>query len=238
MSTDRLVETRAQIEAGRFRLTPDAQRAVLSRVDDLITAVGDADRALARHPQPAVGEAAAKTAYVYYLSGHGWKRFLSGDDTVGAADAIQSAVSDSISLILPQLEHALSARTTSIVKRSESSWSLTCSACGGDAVSFTKSRTGPESPEQLVVSSLSPVTVFRPVAGPRMLDLIALLNAGNAADVVQYMKETQPAGCDACCPVCNRVYCREHTAVEAQWSGSWHEATYATCPLGHEREIE
>ena len=125
-----------------------------------------------------------------------------------------------------------------IVRRDEPDFSLTCLVCGADAVTFRRSHVGAESPEQLVVSSLSPVTVFRPIAGPRMSDLIVLLDKGDAAAVIGHMIQTQPVGCDAWCPTCAGVYCKEHTAIEAQWSGSWHEATYATCPLGHEREIE
>ena len=71
-----------------------------------------------------------------------------------------------------------------------------------------------------------------------MQDLVKLLEDGNATGVVDYLRVTQPGGCDAHCGQCNLVFCKDHYAVEAQWSGSWHEATYATCPLGHEREID
>ena len=239
MPADRLREVRDQVAGGHYSLTPETQRAIVERVDGLVGAITAADRALAKVPDPAVAEAAAKTAHVFYISGHGWRRFLA--ETAEAARAgteIESALRESISLMLPQLEHAFAGRTTAILKRSPQIWCLTCAVCGGEAVTFSRTRIGPDAPEQLVVSSVSPVTVFRPVSGPRMLDLIKLLEAGDAASLLKHMKETQAAGCDAYCQQCDRVYCKEHTAIEAQWTGSWHDATWATCALGHEREIE
>ena len=239
MSAERLRELRQQVAGGHFALTPETQRAIVDRVDDFVGAITAADRALAKVPDPAIAEAAAKTAHLFYISGHGWRRFLAEtEESARAGTEIESALRESISLMLPQLEHAFAGRTTTIVKRSALAWSLTCAVCDGEAVTFTRTRIGPDAPEQLVVSSVSPVTVFRPVSGPRMLDLIKLLEGGDAASLLRHMKETQAAGCDAYCPQCDRVYCKEHTAIEAQWTGSWHEATWATCALGHEREIE
>jgi hypothetical protein len=239
VSADGLRKVREQIESGQFTLTPDAQRAVLARTGDLIDAVEAAGRALSTVPLQTVPEAAAKIVYLFYLSGHGWRRLLAASaESASAGAAIQAALQASMSLLVPQLAHALATRTTALVKQGNATWSLTCAVCDGDAVTFTRTRTGPQAPEQLVTTSLSPVTEFRSITGPRMADLIALLEAGDVPTLVRHMVETQPAGCDAWCSTCSRVYCRDHTAIEAQWSGSWHEATYATCPLGHERVIE
>ena len=239
MPADRLREARDQVVAGQFSLAADMQGAVLARIDDLVEDISAADRALERLPHSAVAEAAARLAHVFYISGHSWHRYLAESAaSARAGNAIASALRKDVEPVVARLAQTLTASTVRVARRGEAHYALTCLACGADAVTFTRARMSAESPEQLVVSSLSPVTVFRSIAGPRMADLEALLERGDASVVVGYLKETQPAGCDACCPVCGGTYCKAHTAVEAQWSGSWHEATYATCPLGHERAIE
>ena len=56
---------------------------------------------------------------------------------------------------------------------------LTCAACATDAVTFTVTRGADGKAQQVVMSSDSPVTVFRSLAGPGMQDLLALLEAGD-----------------------------------------------------------
>lgn len=239
MPPDQLHDVHRQVESGAIAVPAGMQHAVLGRIDDFIEDIAGADRALAELPQPAIAAAAAHVAHLFYISGHGWKKYLSGSaESARAGIAIGLALRDSVAPVLTRLEAAIDISATRVVKRPGPAYALTCSVCGADAVTFSTTRTGPEAPQQLVVSSLSPVTVFRPIAGPRMGDLLALLDGGDATEVIKYMTVTQPAGCDACCPTCGGVYCKEHTAIEAQWAGSWHEATYATCPLGHEREVE
>ena len=241
MPPERLRDVRQQVESGQFALTPDMQRAVLERVDDIIKDIEAAELAFQYKGKPDLTDAASRTAHLFYISGHGWRRFLTASaESARAGIAIGLAVRDSVAPVLAQLVASVDVSKTTLVRRghtSDASYTLTCCVCGGDAVTFARTRTGPEAPEQVVLSSISPVTVFRSIAGPRMIDLLALLEGGNAGEVIKYLAITQPAGCDACCPMCEGVYCKAHTAVEAQWTGSWHEATYATCPLGHEREI-
>jgi hypothetical protein len=215
------------------------QQAVMARVDDLIEAVTAAERALAKLPQPSVSDAAAKMAYLFYASGHGWRRYLAESAASAAAGmAISDALKDTIAPVLTILEQEIAARPAAQIQARDGTWAIPCAACGADAVTMTRTRVSPVLPEQLVLSSLSPVTVFRPVTGPRMDDIITMLGAGDVTTVVRHICETQPGGCDARCPTCERVYCKAHYAIEAQWSGSWHEATYATCPLRHEHEID
>ena len=240
MPAEALKGVRARVEAGQFAVPPDMQRAILARVDDLITALTAADRALSKLPESAVSEAAAKMAYLFYISGHGWRRYVSETkESAAAGSAVSDAVLAGVTMIVSDLSRAIDARAaTNVVRHTDLQFALTCAACGGDAVTFVRSRVSPSAPEQVVVSSMSPVTVFRPIAGPRIQDLVQLLEAADAAGVVDYLRVTQPGGCDAYCTQCSRVFCKEHYAIEAQWSGSWHEATYATCPVGHEREID
>lgn len=240
MSGRMLKAVRARVQSGELALQSDLQAAVAGRIDDLLDAITASDRALSRVPQSDVAAAAGKLAYVFYISGHGWRRYLAESaQASGAGAVIQEALRADIAGIVHRLDSALTARKTAPVsRRGTATFGLPCAACTGDAVTLTLTSTSPVAPEQLVVSSLSPVTVFRPVAGPRMRDVIPLLEAGDALAVVTHLRETQPAGCDAYCDACARLFCREHCAVEAQWSGSWHEATFVTCPLGHEHEID
>jgi hypothetical protein len=220
---------------------PDGQftPAILSRLDDLIEAITDADRALARLPHPSMSDAAAKMAHLFYVSGRGWRRYLAESPYASRSEEVRRAVMSSAAPVLEVLERMLASREPlNVTQRGGGGYGLPCAACGSDAVTITLTRVSPATSEQIVVSSLSPVTVFRPMTGPRMQDLIKLLNAGDVAAVVKHLRETQAGGCDAYCEPCDRLYCKSHYAVEAQWSGSWHEATYATCPLGHEHEID
>jgi hypothetical protein len=240
VAAEQLRAIRQEIDAGRFAVDADTQRAILARVDDMIEALESADRALSRLPQPAVSDAAAKLAYLFYVSGRGWKRYLSdGLKEAAPISELMVATRASAEPILATLTQAFIAHDRlPVTKKSATSYALPCAACGADAVTMTLTKITTTSAEQMVVSSLSPVTVFRPMTGPRMADLIAQLNAGVVEWVIKHLRETQAGGCDAWCEQCDRLYCKAHYAVEAQWSGSWHEATYATCPLGHEHEID
>lgn len=240
MQADALRAVRQEIESGQFGLDATLQRAIVARVDDLADAIDAAERALGKLPQPEIAEAAARLAYLFYASGRGWRRYLAGSSAATEAGVrVRAAMQACADPVIASLAIALATRPAlPVVRHSASTYALPCAACGADAVTLTRTRVSPTVPEQLVVSSLSPVTVFRPVAGPRMDDLIKLLDAGNCAAVIAHMRAAFPAGCDAHCAVCDRVYCKSHVAIEAQWSGSWHEATYVTCSLGHEAEIE
>ncbi|MBM4193809.1 MAG: hypothetical protein FJ202_05440 [Gemmatimonadetes bacterium] len=223
-------------------MVPDAiaRTAIVSRLDDIIAAISGADRALDKLPRADIAEAARLTANAYYIGGRSWRRQLAESDIPAATlMAVHEESTRAIEPMVRELERLLvAANHTTIRRDGELEFVITCAVCGGEAVTFSRARAHTDSPIQLVVSSLSPVTVFRPIAGPRMKDLVSLLERGNAGAVIAHLKETQPGGCDAHCPTCDRVYCRTHYAVEAQWSGSWHEATHATCPVGHDHEVD
>jgi hypothetical protein len=238
--TDPLRSVREELATGDLGVDADTQRAVVARVDDLIEAIESADSAMSKLPHPSVSDAAAKMAHVFYASGRGWKRYLAENALPSAqADRLQAAIHASAEPVLTLMKRLLSQREVGrVTRRGDGAYGLPCSACGADAVTLSLTRETPGVAQQLVVSSLSPVTVFRPMTGPRMLDVIKLLDAGVVEVVVKHLRETQPGGCDAWCDVCHRIYCKTHFAIEAQWSGSWHEATYVTCPLGHEHEID
>jgi hypothetical protein len=213
--------------------------AILARITDQIEAIEAADRALMKMPHGSMADAAAKMAHLFYLSGRGWRRYLGESAFANRTDDLRAAMLASAKVVLDDLAKMLMEREPMrVTQRGGGGYGLPCAACGSDAVTINSTRVSPALADQLVISSLSPVTVFRPMTGPRMKDVVELLEAGVVAAVVQHLRQTQPGGCDAWCEVCDRIYCKSHYAVEAQWTGSWHEATYATCPLGHEHEID
>lgn len=239
MTIEALSRVRELVVAGKYDLDMDTAQAVIARVDEFLAALDAVDTAMNQMPAPAISDAAAKLALVRYLSGRAWRRYVSDNPSVAAADeAVQGALGPAVAEFVAPLGQALSALPRGSVRRTGGGFALPCSVCDADAVTLTLSRAGPAAREQLVVSSLSPVTVFRSLAGPRMADLLALLEAGDVAAVVQHLNATQPGGCDAYCPECQRVYCKTHYSIEAQWTGSWHEATFATCALGHEHMVD
>jgi hypothetical protein len=240
MAAEPLRAVRDDLASAEAGLDAEMQKSFVARVNDLIDAIDQADKALSRLPHPSVSEAAAKMAHLFYASGRGWRRYVAESPlSPGLAEELRTAVRSSAEPILGYLSRMLTQRETPrVTQRGDGAYGLPCAACGADAVVLSTTRATPGVPQQLVVSSLSPVTVFRPMTGPRMADVIALLDAGTVDTVVHHLRETQPGGCDAWCDSCNRLYCKTHFAIEAQWTGSWHEATYATCPLGHEHEID
>ena len=69
-------DVRGQIESGALPVPAEMQRAILSRIDDLIADIDSADQALGYTGRPDPAEAAARAAHLFYISGHGWKKFL------------------------------------------------------------------------------------------------------------------------------------------------------------------
>jgi hypothetical protein len=240
MASDALRDVRSAIAGGRYAVTDAMKDAILARLDEVIDQAGIAERALAKLPRPDIPECAARLARVRYLTGSGWRRYLRDSDAGAAAGAaIEVAMGTAFADAEAVVRRALSAPADdAIVVRSPDTFAVPCAICGADAITLARTRVSAAVQEQLVITSLSPVTVFRPVSGARMNDLIALLEAGSASAVVRHLRETHPGGCDAWCVDCDRVFCKDHYAIEAQWTGSWHEATYATCALGHVHTID
>jgi hypothetical protein len=111
-------------------------------------------------------------------------------------------------------------------------YAFTCAACGENAVTFELETDGVKG------DSISEVNHIEFWSGERGQRLAALLEAGDARAVIDYLTSPEGGRLAAYCSECGRVYCREHYTVSAEWSGTWYTAGYATCPLGHEREFE
>lgn len=239
MPATELRALRTRVESGALGIDGAVRQAVIGRIDDVAADVDAALRAMALLPHPDVATAAAHLAHVFYLTGTGWRQYLAeAAGSVTLVPAITDAIAADAGFAIAQLSAAIRGAPPVFERRDDATFGLRCAVCAADAVTFTVTRTGAAGPHQVVMTSLSPVTVFRPIAGPRMRDLLGLLEQGDAMAVIRHLLETHPAGCDAWCASCERVFCRAHTAVEARWSGSWHESTSATCPVGHVRDIE
>jgi hypothetical protein len=116
--------------------------------------------------------------------------------------------------------------------RPDGSYVLPCAACGEDAVTFQLQE------GRVQANSISNVYRITRWSGKAAQRLAELLVQANAAAVLDYLASLGQHGCPAYCPECGCIYCRKHSSVEEEWSGSWYTAGYATCPKGHKREFE
>lgn len=122
MPADALRAARDRIGAGEFGLDEKMQQAVAGRVDDLVEPVTAAERALAKM-RPSVDVAAAKMAYLFHASGHGWRRYLAERSSSAAAGiAIREAVQTTIAPRLPILEQEIAARHSTGVLVRAGAW--------------------------------------------------------------------------------------------------------------------
>jgi hypothetical protein len=209
-----------------------APAAIRGRIGDLIGAVTEARAALLSDATDGLDRAARALVNCYWLTGHGWRRYLAEEgDAAGLGSRIGEALAADLRPIADEVRRRLAGMPVGRVARTDDGYEVGCSICGERAVTF---RSGDGSME---VISLSPVnlTTRREAIGSEWLGESA---ANKVAAVFEQMAAAGGNGCAVYCPACKRIYCRAHYAVEAVWSGSWHEASYATCPLGHEREFE
>ncbi|HEY2825215.1 MAG TPA: hypothetical protein VGI83_06695, partial [Gemmatimonadales bacterium] len=205
---------------------------ILERLDDVRMALAEAHSALAAEVPDAVNVAAAKLARCRWITGAAWRRHLHEAGELDEGTLLARAMAEDVGPIAAELERRLKDVTSPALVKNGTGPALACAACGKAAVAFATT------PRGVHCGTLSPVN-----HGPLYVDeagatLTALIEAGDARAVLNFLSTEGGPGCDAWCPDCNRLYCKDHYAIEAKWSGSWHEATDATCPLGHWREIE
>jgi hypothetical protein len=172
-----------------------------------------------------------KWVYCHGLTGLGWRKYMA---ISGPAAEVRRQVNEAFAGDARPLENEMvrlfSAVPGPLLVRRDEEYGLP--ACGEDAVTFRLKEGGVQA------NSLSPVNPATHWQGETADRLVELLEEGSGRAILDYLASPDRPGCDAWCPECDRVYCREHYSVEAEWSGYWHTATYATCPLGREREFE
>ena len=179
---------RMRVETGSAITDATARQAVMARIDDVRADVAAAERALAQLPRPDLDLAARHLAHIQFLLSQSWRRQLAG---IAADASLVGAIVHAANFDTEQLRNQLAAgiRATApeLVRRSGESFGLTCAACAADAVTCTVTRGADGEAQQVMVSSVSPVTVFRSLAGTRMQDLLALLEAGDGEGAQEHV---------------------------------------------------
>ena len=204
---------------------------IVKRIDDVRLGVAEAHAALVADGPGALDLAAARVARCRWATGSAWRRHLV---EIGEADAgalVARALADDLAPIVAELARRLApVASPTMIAAPDGAPALACDACGKPAMTFGTSKKG------VLCSTLSPVNTVALVDSGSATGLVEAIAARNASMVVHLLNTRD--GCHVYCPECDRVYCKEHYAIDAKWSGSWHEATEATCPLGHWREVE
>jgi hypothetical protein len=215
-------------------LPDEPSKALQERIQDLISALTEAHSALiAGGDVYALNLAAQKIVYCHWITGHEWRRHVANfGAAVSIADQIDEAWTEDARPLVQEISRLLDAQPPPALVQADKNYDLACAACCKNAVTFREEKSG------VLANGISKVTPVIHWQGKTAQHLIELLEQGSARAVLDYLSAPGRLGCPAYCPECKRVYCREHYSVEEIWSGSWHEASYATCPLGHKREFE
>ena len=206
---------------------------VQERIHDLMERLSEAHSALNGGEPGALSLAAKKIVEGRYLTGHAWRRYLAASVSAAEVGAqIREAFQKDAEPLVNEIARRLAAQPAATIVRQDEGHVLLCAACGESAVTF-RSQAG-----SICAQSISNVYGTTWWGGETGQRLAQLLSEGNARAVLDYLASPDRQHCPAYCPECDRVYCREHYAVDEEWSDSWYTAGYATCPLGHEREFE
>jgi len=214
-------------------LPAEFAQAVQERIEELIGLLTEAHSALIGGGPGALGLAAKKIVDGRRLTGHAWRKYLAASTSAAKVGAqIKEAFQKDAEPLVNEITRLLAAQPTPTLVQREEAYVLMCAACGESAVTF-RSEKG-----SICANSISNVYATTWWSGETGLRLAQLLAEGDARAVLDYLASPDRLHCPAYCPECDRVYCREHYAVDDEWSGSWYTAGYATCPLGHEREFE
>jgi hypothetical protein len=221
------------VAAGSISLSAELAKAVQERINDLIMALTEAQSVLSAGAAGALNVAAKKIVYCRWITGHGWRRYLANFGAVAnVGKQIDEALAKDVGPLVQEIARLLTVQPPPALVRRDEGYALLCAACGESAVTF-QLKEGAVSANS--ISNVYRTTYWKGETAQRLAELLA---QGSARAVLAYLASPDRAGCPAYCPECDRVYCQEHYSVEETWSGSWHEASYATCPLGHEREFE
>lgn len=228
-----LIKLQERVVAGSSSLRAELAKAAQQRINDLIKALAEAHSVLSAGGTGALNVAAKKIVYCRWITGHGWRRYLADFGAVAnVGNQIDEALAEDMGPLVNEIARLLAVQPPLALVRGEEGFGLACAACGESAVMFQLKE------GEVLANSISNVyrtTYWKGETAQRLAELLA---EGSARAVLDFLASPGHLGCPAYCPECGRVYCQEHYSVEETWSGSWHEASYATCPLGHEREFE
>jgi hypothetical protein len=214
-------------------LPPEFAQGVEQRLDELIKELTQAHEFLVAGGAGALGAAANKIVRCRHLTGLEWRKHLAVSGSAAQVGVqIGKAFVKDVEPLVNVIARLLAAQPPPVLANRDGSFALMCAACGESAVTF-RAQNGNVSANS--ISNVNSITVWDGEMGRRLAEL---LEGDSARAVLDYLGSPECRACPAYCPECGRVYCREHYAVEEDWSDSWYTAGYATCPLGHQREFE
>jgi hypothetical protein len=214
-------------------LPAELAKSLQERIDDLILALTEAHSVLSAGAAEALNLSARKIVHCHWITGREWRKYLANfGAAANVGRQIDEAWENDACPLVSEIARLLALRPPAALVRMDEGYGLACAACGENAVTFRKEK------GSVQANNISNVNRNLYWSGEKAQRLIELLEQGSVQTVLDYLASPSGGGCPAFCPECARVYCREHYSVEEVWSGSWHEASYATCPLGHEREFE
>jgi len=214
-------------------LPPEFARGIQQRLDELIVELTQAHEFLIAGGAGALGAAAKKIVRSRHLMGLEWRKYLAVSGSAAQVGVqISEALAKDARPLVNVIARLLAAQPAPAMVKRDGNYALICAACGESAVTF-RAQNGNIYANS--ISKVNSITSWEGETGRRLADLLA---EGNARTVLNYLASPHCRDCPAYCPECDRIYCREHYAVEEDWSDSWYTAGYATCPLGHRREFE
>lgn len=221
------------LEFGIYDISDGDRKGIKERVNELIALLMSAHDILRKSSPDALSVAAGKLATIHYITGIAWHEYLANaDNSYRLMKKIDWALRTDALPVMKKVSRLLAAQPEpSFIKRNDA-YILPCSACGSDAVNFLKED------DNIRFNRLSPINVSSNIDGEQADRFQYLIENNTGQEAVDFLVSPGDLGFDNYCPVCRRVFCKAHFAVETEWSGSWHTATFATCPLGHQREIE
>ena len=228
-----LAKLSGRLEAGKYDVPTDERSGIVQRMREVMDLLGAAQNALRKSSPDALSIAARALANIHYVTGIAWRKHLAGMDMpYKVIENINEAFRSDARTIINATARLLAERPAPPMQKKVESYTLPCAACGADAVTY-EWKDG-----EISFQTLSPVNSCKSVGNNSAERLRAMLENGNMRESAEFLDSTAGAGCAHYCPDCGRVYCKAHLAIETEWSGSWHTATYATCPLGHRKEFE
>ena len=119
----------------------------------------------------------------------------------------------------------------------ESSFVLHCAVCADPAVTLTVGVGKWSSQPALLYAGIT-VSTELPFADAEVF--FSLLDRDDVAAAHERVKSYRALedGIDGYCPDCDKIYCRNHYAVQETFDEGFYDCAYGTCPEGHRRIID
>ncbi|MHA1832036.1 MAG: hypothetical protein ACTSWR_10930 [Candidatus Helarchaeota archaeon] len=124
-----------------------------------------------------------------------------------------------------------------IIKINDKEYQILCSICEKVSVIFKVGEFFGK--KGLIYSGI----VHKTVLDLDYADIIfKLLDQGKISEIHSILKKTAlpniEDGIDAYCPVCDKIYCKEHYQTIEHWDNGFFDYMEGVCPEGHKRIID